>query len=233
MTICVNNKIACSLIDGNSAANDDSVYELSKDVVRNWFNDGRYCRIGTIGDGSCFFHSVCKALNVKKYRDLEGPQRRALIKQFRRGLSDSFNEGHYTEINGSLVGSNKRTFEQMKQALGQVPTWADEAMIRYVSGKLGCNIVFLNFGDNANKMYCGVHQANTLQAVAQCGRPKSPTIIVAWVDHSHFELVGRIDEVGPEKAMIRVVFDPADARDQETIQNVMRAYAVKCKGVEV
>ena len=209
------------------------MYELSKDVVRNWFNDGRYCRIGTIGDGSCFFHSVCKALNVKGYRELDGPQRRALIKQFRRGLSDSFTEDHYNEISGALVGSNKRTFAQMKEALGQTPTWADEAMIRYVAAKLGCNIVFMNFGNNANKMYCGVHQSDTLQSVAQCGKPKSPTIIVAWVDHSHFELVGRIDNVGAHKADIRVVFDPANASDAETIQNVMRAYAVKCKGVEV
>lgn len=217
------------MIDGNRAANDDGVYELNPELVKNWFDEGRYCRIGTIGDGSCFFHSVCKALDVKAYRSMDSKSRRAMIQSFRYGLSQAFTENEYNEITKSLVGTKKRDYDAMKTALKEVPTWADEAMIRYVANKVKCNIVFMNFGNNENRMYCGVHQAETLNAVANCGAPKSPTVIVAWVDHSHFELIGRIDDVSDKQISIRCVFDPMDARDAKTIENVMRAYQVKCK----
>ncbi len=217
------------MIDGNRAANDDGIYELSQETVKNWFDDGRYCRIGTIGDGSCFFHSVCKALDVKGYRSMDSKGRRGMIQSFRSGLSEAFDETQYEKVCTDLVGTKKRTYDQMKTALGHVPTWADEAMIRYVADKLKCNIVFMNFGNNQNRMYCGVHQAETLNAVANCGLPQSPTVIVAWIDHSHFELIGRIDSVEESGLSIRCVFDPSDSKDALTISNVMRAYQVKCK----
>lgn len=219
----------CTLLDGNAAANDDAVYELKPEVATRWFNTGRYCRIGTIGDGSCFFHSVCKALDVKNYRECSNAERKNLIKHFRAGLSSRYNEETHAKISGELVGQKKIVYETMKTDLAKTATWADEAMIRYTAMTLGCNIIFFNVGNNANKMYCGVHDANTMQAIANCGVPTACTIIVAWVDHSHFELVGRIDEIGPSEVQVRVVFDPMVPKDLETIENVMRAYQVKCK----
>ena len=219
----------CRPIDGNKAAAEDTIYELEYALVDRWFGSGRYCRIGTLGDGSCFFHSVCKGLNYKGYNQQDEAGRKRISLGLRTRLSENLTENQYNEILKTLVGSSKKSYEEIKSMLLKPATWAEEIMIKWTAMYMKKNIVFLNVGNNENNMYCGVHDTQTVSAVEACRRPKVPTIIVAWVDHEHFELVGRIDALEEgHHALVKTCFWPKDAQDLATITNVMTAYASAC-----
>lgn len=221
---------SCVLLDGNAPADEDHLYELPQSVVQRWFEDGRYGRIGTIGDGSCFFHSICYALDTRGYIDATRQKRREMVQKLRRGLARKLTETDYTALTKQLVGSRgPKAYGDIIRDLETPSTWAEETMIRWTSKTLGLNIVFLNVSDNRNDMYCGVHDKSVLSAITSCGAPEVPTVIVAWVDSAHFELVVRIDGVGPNGVRIRRCFQPDDADDQATVRQLMQAYAQACK----
>jgi hypothetical protein len=216
-------------LDGNSAAEEDELFEFDQSIVRRWFREGRYGRVGTIGDGSCFFHAVCKALDLKDYADGDSTTKKKIAHKFRAGLSKRFTQTDYDTILETVVSSKPKSYEDIKRMLTEPATWAEEIMIKWSSKVLGCNIVFLNLGDNVNNMYCGVHDKKSADALKRCEDPDVPTIVIAWIDHSHFELVVRIDEISEKEVKVRKAFDPKYSEDLQTIRNVMMAYTTKCK----
>lgn len=220
---------SCTLIDGNRAGDVDHLYELPQTLVKRWFKTGRYGRMGTIGDGSCFFHSVCYALNYKGYCKKVFKHRQKIATGLRCSIGKKLTPEAFEAIKKTLVSPTTKTYDQVKTMLCEPKTWAEEIMIKWTSKVLGCNIVFMNLGNNVNSMYCGVHDKSTEDALKHCMEPKVPTVVVAWIDHQHFELVVRIDSVEAGDVKVRKAFDPKDAADIETISNVMRAYFKTCK----
>lgn len=220
--------MSCTLLDGNKPARDDVVYELPKSLVTKWFKTGRYGRMGTIGDGSCFFHSLCQALDMNGYAAASHARRKEISKALRHTLSYMFTEKDYKELQKTMTTESPKSFQEIKKMLSETATWADEIMIKWASKTLNANIIFMNLGNNVNTVYCGVHDKNTAQAIKRCKRPDVPTVVVAWVDHSHFELVVRLDDIGQDTVTVRKAFSPLDANDLETIQNVMSSYTFKC-----
>lgn len=231
--------MSCTLIDGNKGAQEGHVYELTKEVCTQWFSTGRYCRIGTIGDGSCFFHSILLGLNAsivdgkvdkkKPYQDGTHEEKRRMAAAFRQGLSEKFRESDFLEIQSTLVARSTKSYEDIKRELLNTKTWAEEVMIKFTSKVLNCNVVFLDLGDNVNRMYCGVANKSTVEKIKHCDEPTVATIIIAWVNRSHFELVGRIDEETSDgNYAVRTCFSPHNVKDKETITNVMTAYNASC-----
>jgi hypothetical protein len=220
--------MSCRLLDGDAPAEENHVYEFDQKIVKKWFKNGRYGRIGTIGDGSCFFHSVCRAIDLNGYCDGSNAERKKIVAAFRCELSESFTEEDYHEILQTIVGANHKSFATIKEQLCQPHTWAEEIMIKWCSRKMNLNIIFLNLGKNKNTMYCGVHDPSTVKNISKCKVPSVDTVVVAWVDNSHFELVVRIDDIDSKMVSIRKLFDPKNAKDLETIENVMIAYTTQC-----
>jgi len=221
--------MSCLLLDGNEPAKTDDIYELPATLTKQWFKTGRFGRVGTIGDGSCFFHSVCLALDLHSYAQSQTKKRKAISGALRSALSQMFTEEEYESIRKTLVSPSKKTFQEIQKMLQNPSTWADEIMIKWASKCLATNIIFLNISDNINQMYCGVHDVTTTDAIKRCEDPERPTVIVAWVDHSHFELVVRLDEITDESVTVRKAFSPKLEKDLQTIRNVMSSYAVVCK----
>lgn len=214
------------LLDGNKAAEEDELFELPSDVCKKWFNGHRFGRIGTIGDGSCFFHSLCLGLDVAGYRNSQ--ERKKVAYALRRALSDSFKIEDFNKIIKIMDSKKNKTFEEIKEGLLNPKTWAEEIMIRWTSKFIGANIIFINLSDNKNAPYCGVHDSITLTDVKRCLKPGVPTVIVAWVNSSHFELIARIDDVDSTNVKVRTAFDPNHSEDLKTIQNLMNSYKVHC-----
>jgi hypothetical protein len=69
----------------------------------------------------------------------------------------------------------------------------------------------------------------TLADTKRCLKPGVPTIVVAWINSSHFELLARIDAVDNDNVKLRSAFDPENEKDLKTIQNLMKSYRVHCK----
>jgi len=219
--------MSCILLHGNEPAEVDELWELPASTVKKWFSEGRYGRLGTIGDGSCFFHSVCKALDHHNYSKCRTSKRQDIIRAFRKVLGDKFTRNSFDEI--SKVSKSTKRYEEIKEMFEDPQVWAEEVMIRWCSEALHANIVFLNLSDNANTMYCGVHDKSTAESMKRCEDPKIPTIIVAWINKMHFELIVRIDAVEAHRIKIKKMFVPDNSEDLMTINNLMRAYASACK----
>jgi len=211
-----------------SPASEMSLYELPSNIVHKWFMSGRYGRIGTIGDGSCFFHSVCLAMNRGGYKDLGNKEKKDIAYALRTELSEAFTPEAYKDIMKHVVTDTPTPYALIKEMLLKPSTWAEEIMIKWTSKYLKSNIVFLNLSDSS--MYCGVHDASTAAAIKKCEDPDTMTIIVAWVNHEHFELIVRLDKIHEEKSVgVRTAFDPTNEKDLVTIRSVMKTYVTKCK----
>ena len=87
--------------------------------------------------------------------------------------------------------------------------------------------MFINFGNNKNTLFCGVHSEETLLREKKGKTPDEITIIIAWVDHSHFELVVRIDSIGEDTVTLRTSFGNTK-KDVDTIHTLLEHYIAKC-----
>lgn len=216
--------MACVTKSPQSTAELDNVYELNRLSVEKWFRSGRFARIGTIGDGSCFFHSVCMALNPQSYRSATVENRKRMAHGLRCGFARRLTRDVYDDIVG--VMKYDKTYETVKADLCKPSEWADELMIKLASTVLGVNIIFVDMSKDS--VYCGVHSEKALEAAKRHQKPEVVTIVVAWVQHAHFEVIGRIDSVGPSDVKVRLAFDPSNVEDAITIQNLMETYKSRC-----
>jgi hypothetical protein len=218
----------CDTLNAKTAGEEMTLYELSSAITQKWFMSGRYARVGTIGDGSCFFHSVCLATDREGYSKRTNKEKKEIALRLRIELSEAFTLEEYANIIKHVVTDSPSPYESIKEMLLKPSTWAEEVMIKWTSKYLHSNIVFLNLSES--NMYCGVHDISTASSIKKCEDPSTLTIIVAWINHEHFELVVRIDEI-QEKAHVKVrtAFDPSNENDLITIRSVMKTYVTKCK----
>lgn len=183
-------------------------------------------RIGTIGDGSCFFHSLCMALNRESYAKESSKKRKEIVRQLRTLLEANVTEEalkHISEKSNAEVG----TLEAFKKKLLDCSVWADEPMIRWTAEYLNINIIFLNIVKNA--FFCNVHHPLINKSLhcesGTCGGPKN-TVVVAWVQHQHFELIG-IAQKSPDVAhlSVKVLF----LSTEHVIKEILERYTSQCK----
>jgi hypothetical protein len=219
----------------STAGTPDHVYEIPAAVVRTWLGEGRFARLGTRGSGSCFFHAVATALNRDRYRDASESRKQSIVSRFRCAFQSLFDARRYSYLSNDADAS---AYQSTYDGLCNPHAWANETTIKHAADVLNLNIIFLDFA--AERLYCGVHGRATLEAVSPRRRTRhSPrdvpqrTIILAWVNRSHFELIVRVVDVRDDgSAAVKGVFDPRDIEDARTIQHVMRTYAETC-GVSV
>ena len=209
-------------------ANLDHLHELDRDTVTKIFglngNEIRLARVGTIGDGSCFFHSVCLASNLHNYAAANALARKDIAYQLRRDISDALKEEDFE--------GKPADFQKFKESIIEPKTWANEKMIKWASKFMNKNIVFINLSDNKNQLFCGVVHESLLDAVKKCASHDSgiSTILVGWIDHSHFECIVRIDSVTKDLVNTTSQFSPTNKKDLDTtIIPLMLAYSKKCK----
>lgn len=212
----------------DEAGREDHVYEFSPQISERWFGLGRFGRLGTIGDGSCFFHSVCYAINADGYTTASRARRQQIAYKMRCAFARKFAERDYDRITAGTVTTYKKPFKAVKKLMCNPKAWADEVMIKFASTILGLNIVFMNLYHGANTMYCGVHSPQALAEAQAHQKTSEPSVIIAWVNQSHFELVVRIDDIGPVHTRVRTCFDSNVHADFQVINHLMSAYSNKC-----
>jgi hypothetical protein len=167
-------------------------------------------------------------MNIQNYASANHALRRRIAAALRIALSRLYTPSDHDAIQAGLVGTSKfKTCEQIKSMMLDSKVWAEETMIRWASKALELNVVFLNLGNNVNTMYCGIHDADTSESVKNSSKLIRPTVVVAWIDNSHFELVVRIDSVDSANVHIKTHFDPVE--DSATIRNLMKSYIQKCR----
>lgn len=133
-------------------------------------------RRGVHGDGSCFFHAVCVALNTQNYLHVPPTEQKHIGHVFRCNFNNHITNRRWNAFLKKHDVQTDVTFEKLKQNFCTNHFWADEMMIKLVSDVLRLDLIFLN--GNTGEIYCGVH-----------GKKKDPMIVIMWIKESHFEPV--------------------------------------------
>ena len=189
---------------------------LGYDVEKNG-KEG-FVRYGVHGKGTCFFHSVCAACNFDNYLGRPRKDQLAIGRKFRCDFTRQLTDEQWQKFlkKQGLPLSGGQDAAAMRRKFCESGEWADETMIRYVSDRLGLNMVFVDV--DGNRMYCGVK-----------GQPKQqPTLVVLWLARSHFEPLGLVVKPKqPGKAHVQFLFDPV--KDAGIVRGVMETYGAQCR----
>lgn len=185
-------------------------------------------RIGTIGDGSCFFHSVCMAIDEhplwdKSYIKADRAERQAITRQLRKTLAESVTEDQLKKIYAEATNSiDHQSIDEFKRKLNNPKEWANETIIRYTSKTLNKNIIFLNLSSNAP--FCNVHHPEIMRNIHCTTCDAIETIMVAWVKNQHFELIGLLMNVDSKYIYIECLI-----KEPKIIKKIMEEYFKQCK----
>ena len=209
------------------------VHELNPSCAEYWFGmsagvrgGGKYPRIaryGVHGDGSCAYHSICAALNVDDYVHQTDDAQKQIAYKFRCSFADKLTQDALRAVVKKTRSKSPVRLSEVQEALCDPKVWADETTIRFMAETLDMNLIFLDM--TKNNVYCGVHHVDAVKDTQKL----PPTIIVLWVNHSHFEPLAQIINVGPRMTEIRIVFDPSkNEHDAELIRALMRRYKMQC-----
>jgi hypothetical protein len=210
--------MSCEGLPGTDAGETGHIYELEKATVKTWFGNGRYGRVGTIGEGSCFFHSVAFAMNLpvgsQRYPDLSISEKKNFIKQWRKSFAEMLTQERFQRLKAKVP------YDEFKKGLADPSKWADEPIISHVARMLNTNIMFVDM--RSKKPYCGIHHDAVLY------RPDLDTvdtILVAWVNRQHFEPIVRIET---KSGNLRTMFCASDPTDKALLERLMNKYSEAC-----
>ena len=171
-----------------------------------------FVRYGTHGDGTCFFHSVCAALNEQGYLNTTPDEQTRIGHQYRANFTSHVTDEKWKEF-ANQQGVDTPP-EQARRNFRNSKHWANQAMIQFVANILKLNIMFID--TSASKMYCGVH-----------GDTTEPLIIILWVERVHFEPVGACRKIAADKTGVQFVFEPS--KDADIVDHVLNKYNGQCQ----
>lgn len=206
-------------------ANRSYVVEIDPSVSQKVLGPGSFGRVGTIGEGSCFFHSLCYVTNRDNYAFQSYDDQLKIAHNFRcTTFKERFTEDEYKKLK-KTVPNYEKTYEELIEGFCKPNVWADEIMIKFACKLLGYNILFLDF--TSSNMYCNVVSQDALDAVHAEQDINQNTILVGWVSRSHFEPIVKI--VDPKQGRIRTVFNGyLDPNDKVTIDYILKNMASEC-----
>jgi hypothetical protein len=174
-------------------------------------------RLGVHGDGTCFFHSLCAALNEERYLYRDSPTQQDIGHRFRSKFTQNITPERWDTFKRENKVQNAVTIDKLVTQFHDDQHWADETMIKLVSDVLELNILFIDM--DKSKMYCGVR-----------GEKDEPLIVILWVNHSHFEPMFRIldEDIQSHKLLTQFKFSLFDKQDKEVVDIMMSNYNAQC-----
>lgn len=180
---------------------------------------GTVVRLGVHGEGSCFFHSLAAAINYGGYRSKPLDERGELGRAFRCKFQNHMDRDLFHKIRDESPENMRLPFDAVHDNYCVPTEWAEETMIKYTSVHLHLNIIFIDTSTSSGKFYCPVH-----------GNPVDQnTVVILWVDHSHFEpvLFNANDTTGATRRRgMLLATNPRDAK--AVIQPLMSTFGNMC-----
>lgn len=206
------------------------VSALFSKVPLNW----TMVRMGTHGTGSCLFQSLAAAINYRGFDpetrelyefdpeardgymfqtdlDRRGDMGRAFRAWLRAFLTPEF----YDECKAAAPDQVVLPYGDLLAALDDPTVWAENTAIKVLSRALRSNVLFLD--STTQRFYCGMHEAPA---------DVDSTIMVLWLNRSHFEPIMAVVESGPLEMRVLPMFTKANSR--LIMDRVYRAYSAQC-----
>ena len=185
---------------------------------------GRFYRLFTHADGSCFFHALAAALNWRGYRDASHVIRVRLGRELRARVVTRERWNAFVED----VGVSKSTFDD-----GELPTFEQARDYREDADDMIWNLA----ARALSLCILVVRDMDTIfTSSAQDVPPTTPVVILAWINGNHFEpLIESGMKVEPVFApafreALRVTFRAIEDADRESEEQAQLATHPSCRG---
>lgn len=146
-------------------------------------DDIKFNRIHTIGDGSCFLHSILQSFN-KKYNEGTIREKMDFVKKIRFYLAECL-----TENNNEIYNSLSRN--EIEEIAKFVPDLKIENMQRYLKSRNWLNIFFLELISNIFDIDIYIIDSHTKDLYRTGDKEiyykKRDSIIIYYIRDTHFE----------------------------------------------
>lgn len=203
---------------GLDALNNTEVRCLPEALQEEMFGqDNRFLfgRLGVHGDGTCFFHSLCAALNTDDYLHRTQKEQQQIGHDYRCDFTKYITEERWDKFKRKRDVQDSLSLDEVKEHFCNNKHWADETMIKFVSDVLKLNIIFID--TDKYKVYCGVR-----------GHKLEPLVVVLWINKSHFEPMFRILDHRLDNKELQVQFKFNISKDKDVIDLLMSTYSMQC-----
>lgn len=174
-------------------------------------------RYGVNARGSCFYHTINAVIDPQNYIESSAEKQMEMGRQFRTEVASNLATKWVPFWKSKGVSERKiPSVEQTRKEMLNFSVWADIFHIIFtVQSHLDLNIIV--FDVNSGSLYCGTHNPNTTR----------PTILMAWISHSHFEPLVQWDS---KEETIRTLFPHRNA----TLRHILEMYkASQCPRVSL
>lgn len=175
-----------------------------------------FLRMPTPGKGNCYYNSIFQAIMSEGVAN-DGWLRHNVVESggvwLRDLVAHNTNSQNYAEHwlreNVDMVAYQIPPIDSFLASLRDPYYWADIYIISWTMSLLGISCTFYDV--STNQLYCGVKGINP-----------DAHVLIAWVQHKHFETMGVYD---PVTRVFKKVFSPDDPIIQEII---LLAYESDC-----
>lgn len=183
------------------------------------FHDGSFYILGGMGEGSCFYDSICFLLNVNGYADAfrsqDQTKMRSIVGEFRcsftRGMTtrdwreflrrETQETPHSRTWAGVAQERMSDTKDDIEKDFCDSDVWATEATARYIARTL--NITIYVIDKESWSAFCGVDGINDDNYV----------IVISWERKSHFSPIVQIEGISQDGNMlIRGIISDAETK---------------------
>jgi hypothetical protein len=190
---------------------------LPTEINAKYFGGQNMYRYGVRGDGTCFFYSICAALNKDNFMNSTPKKQIEIGQRFRCAFTDNLSLDDWQKFERKHNYNTGYTLEKLKRKFCQPSVWADQPVIQYTIEALNLNIIFLD--DRMRRLFCGVHGKST----------NRPSMVILWLNHSHFEPVVRVNsfDLISNRIQVQMLFHPS--KDKAIIGGFMSAYTHECR----
>jgi hypothetical protein len=168
----------------------------------------RMVRMGVNAMGTCFYHTIHALFDTKRYVEARGPEQMEMGRNFRHCLTNKIDSTWVSFWKSKGVEAGKIPAKgDIKKDLKNNKVWADIFTIIWtVQCVLRSNIIVFDIQEG--NIYCGTHNPNS----------RRPTVLMAWISHSHFEPIFEYNE---KHNTLRSCF----AHNHPTLQFVLEKYS--------
>lgn len=169
----------------------------SEDPDSHDLEQAELARIGTIGDGSCFFHAFLRSVS-QRYTDMNTTQRKAYARKLRRELAALMTPERYASLHfGTEEDIAAYSVDPEHAHIASPATlsrylasckWVGEEVTEFLSDEFGVDIIVLYY----TRKRFGKSLTRYLYEDLPNGKKHDKTVIVLNIEDAHFESVGLI-----------------------------------------
>jgi hypothetical protein len=143
-------------------------------------------RFGSVGDGSCYIHSILRAF-FKPYKTKNDDERHHFVKLLRGELADNYTtEIHHAVGNGFFHESKAPEFQynNIKKLLRDVSSSIGHELMGYIGDQLDVNVYMMRGSVDAKPYKFAFADTNI--------KSHRKNIVLFWINDNHYETVGQM-----------------------------------------